>query len=88
MYTIPISQARSKLPSLVEDAATLAKTTYITVKGKVKAAIVNTEQLANTQATLEILSDPKAMKAIKQGKNEVKAGNLVDWEILKKDLDL
>ena len=81
--TIPISEARANLPKLVENADTLSRKTLITVGGKVKAAIVNAKELELLEETLEILSDPKAMEAIKRGKEDIKKGKLIDWEDLK-----
>lgn len=88
MNTVPISQARAILPQLVDQASSLTKTTYITVKGKVKAALVNAREYELMQATINVLSDPAAMKAIKQGEKDVKQGHLIDWEDIKSELDL
>lgn len=86
--TVPISEARSILPKLIEDADTLSQKTLITVGGKVKAAIVNARDLELLEETLEILNDPKAMEAIKKGKKDIKRGNLIDWEELQDELNL
>lgn len=88
MNTLPISQVRSQLPKLVDDAATLTKTTYITVKGKVKAALVSAEELERMEDTIELLSDEEAMKAIREGEKDIKAGRLVSWEEVKQELGL
>lgn len=87
-YALPISEARTKLPELVDQADSLFKKTYITVKGRVKAAIVSARHLDLLEETLEVLSDPKAMKAIKIGKKQVKENRLVDWDDLKQELGL
>jgi len=83
---MPISEARIRLPELVNLADSLFRKTYITVKGKIKAILINPEELSLMEETLEVLSDPKTMKAINQGKKEVKAGKVVDWQDLKKEL--
>ena len=86
--TLPISQVRSQLPTLVDNADVLDQTTYITVKGKVKAAIVSAEELESMLATLEIMSDPEAIKSINEGLKDIEKGNLVDFEDVKKELKL
>jgi prevent-host-death family protein len=86
--TLPISEARSKLTKLVDLADSLCQKTLITVKGKVKAAIVNADELEAMEETLEVLSDPKTMKAIRQGEKEIKEGKLIDWEDIKKEFKL
>lgn len=83
---LPISTARAKLPQLVEDASTLSRKTYITVKGKVKAVLMDAQELGSMEATMEILSDPKTMATIKQGEADIKAGRVYDWEDVKKEL--
>ena len=84
MNVLPISEVRAKLPQLVEDA--VVRKTYITVKGKVKAMLVDPQEWESMEATMEVLSDPKAMAAIKQGEKDIKAGRVFTWEQVKKDL--
>lgn len=85
---IPISEARSKLPKLVDLADALSQKTLISVGGKVKAALVNAKDLELMEETLEILSDPKTMRAIRKGRKDVKKGQLIDWQDLKDALGL
>lgn len=85
---ISISEVRAKLPDLVNIAHDLSRKTYISVKGKVKAAIVSARDLELMEETLEVLSDPKLMQAIKEGKDDIKKGKLVDWEDIKNELNL
>lgn len=39
-------------------------------------------------STLEVLSDPDTMAAIKAGEADIKAGRVHDWEDIKRELDL
>jgi PHD/YefM family antitoxin component YafN of YafNO toxin-antitoxin module len=87
-YTLPISEARSNLPDIVKNAGDLFQKTYITVKGKIEAVVINPQELESLEATLEILKDPQTMKAIKKGQKEFKNNELIDWEDLKQELDL
>lgn len=84
--TIPISQVRSELPSLVEKVSDLSHTVYITVKGKVKAALVSAAELELLNETLEVLSDPKAMKAINASQADIKAGRTIPWAKVKQKM--
>ena len=86
--TIPISEARKKLPEIVDRADTLTQKTYITVRGKIKAALVNARELELLEETLEIMSDPKLADAIKQGEEDIKKGRLISLEDVKKELGL
>ena len=85
---LPISEARSKLPEIVDLADSLSQRTFITVKGRIKAAVVSARELELLEETIEVLSDPKAMGAIKKGKKDVKEGRVVDWEDIKAELGL
>ncbi len=85
---IPISEVRSKLPKIVELADSLSLKTYVSVGGKVKAAIVSARELELLEETLEILSDPETMKSIKRGEEDFKKGRLVDWEDIKDEFNL
>ena len=85
---LSISEARSNLPKIVDLADSVFQKTYITVKGKVKAAIVSARELDLLEETLEVLSDPKTMLAIKNGKKQIKSKELIDWEKLKEELGL
>ena len=85
---LSISEARSNLPKIVDLADSVFQKTYITVKGKVKAAIVSARELDLLEETLEVLSDPKTMTAIRNGKKQIKSKELIDWEKLKEELGL
>lgn len=88
MNTIPLTQARATLPNLVSMATDVSHKTYISVNGKVGAVLMNARDLELLEATVEILSDEKAMKALKQGKSDVRKGKLISWEEIKKELGL
>ncbi len=88
MNTISLTQARATLPSLVSMATDVFNKTYISVNGKVGAVLMNARELELLEATVEIMSDEKAMKALKQGKSDVRKGKLISWEEIKKELGL
>lgn len=85
---IPISEARNTLPKIIRDADVLSQKTLVTVDGRVKAAIISARELDLLEETLEVLSDPEAMKKIKKGEEDVKENRLVDWEDLKQELGI
>jgi len=85
---IPISEARAHLPDLVSMAGDLSRKTYVTVKGRIKAVIVSARDLELMEATLDVLSDPELMEAIRRGKGDVKKGRVINLEDIKKELGL
>ena len=85
--TLPISQVRNDLSTLVENVASLSQTIFITVKGKVKAALISAEELELLNETMEILSDPITMKAIEDSRADIKTGRTIPWSKIKAELE-
>lgn len=79
--TLPISQARSTLPSLIDRVS--INEFFITVKGKVKAALVDADQYRQMKETLAIMSDQSTMGAIQESLEDLRNNNLVDWDQVK-----
>jgi prevent-host-death family protein len=84
--TLPITEARGKLTDLVDKAANQLEEYIITVKGKPKAVLMSSEEFEGWKETNEILSDPGLIKAIKEGEDDIKAGRVITFEDLKKEL--
>lgn len=58
----------------------------ITVNGKRAAVLISADEYDSWQETNEILADKKLMKAIKEAEEDIKKGNFITLEELKKDL--
>lgn len=86
--TLPITEARQNLTTLVNRADKLLDEYIITVNGKPAAVLMSAKEYDSWQETNEILSDPGLMKAIKQGEEDIKKGRVYDWEEVKKELKL
>ena len=86
--TLPISEARSELPKLVDNAKRKLDEYIITVKGRPAAILMSIDEFESWQETNEILSDPNALKEIKEGEEAIERGEYVTLEELKKELDL
>lgn len=86
--TLPISQARQELTSLVNKAQKRLDEYVITVNGVPAAVLMSHDEYESWKETTEILADPKLMKGIKEGEEDVKAGRVVDWADLKKELKI
>ena len=71
---IGISDARAKLPDLVEQVDKGMERLVITVNGKPKAILMSHEELEAIEETAEILAIPGAKKEILQGLKEAKKG--------------
>lgn len=84
--TLPITQARNELPTLVNRAQKLMEEYVITVKGKPTARIMSQEQYESIIETMDILSDPELMESIRQGEKEIAEGKVIPWEEVEKEL--
>ncbi len=84
--TLPITQARNELTSLVDNAKRKLTEYVITVNGTPAAVLISAAEYESWKETNEILADPGLMKAIKQGEKDMAAGHFQDWEEVKKEL--
>lgn len=64
---ISISDARAKLPQLVNKVDAEYERVTITVNGKPKAVLLSVEEVEALEETAEILAIPGALKEIKEG---------------------
>ena len=86
--TLPITEARQNLTTLVDRANKRLDEYVITVNGKPAAVLMSATEYDSWRETNEILADTKLMKAIKQGEKDVEKGRLYDWEEVKKELGI
>ena len=86
--TLPITKAREQLTTLVENADKRLSEYVITVKGVPAAALISAAEYESWKETLDILSDRKLLKAIRDGEDDIKKGKYITLEQLKKELKL
>lgn len=78
--TIPLSEARQHLPSLVMQIRTLMDRVVITRNGKPEAVIMAVEEYESWLETLELMSRPETIKGIRAGLADLKAGRSRSFE--------
>ncbi len=71
-YTIPISEARGKLPKLIKMISQMGKHLIITRNGKAEAVMISPEELE----TLEIKADQKLLRSILRAEEDIREGKL------------
>ena len=86
LKTLSITEVRNNLPRLVNSAQKKLDEYTITVNGSPAAVLMSIDELESLRETLEILSDKKLMRAIKQGEKEIAEGKGIPWEEAKKEL--
>ena len=74
--TMSLKQARSRFSSLVDNADRLSERVIVTKNGTPKAVVMGAEEFESWVETLELLSNPNAVKSLEQGLKEAKAGKL------------
>jgi len=74
--TLSLKEARSQFSTIVERAGRLSERVIVTKNGTPKAVLMSAEEYESWVETMELLANPKAVKALKQGIKEAKAGKL------------
>lgn len=72
--TIPLKEARAKFSSLVDRADRLSERYIVTKNGTPKAVVMGADEFESWVETLELMANPKAVKALDQGLKEAKTG--------------
>ncbi|CAI4032854.1 Antitoxin [Nitrospira tepida] len=78
--TISLKEARAKFSMLVEKADRLSERFVVTKNGLPKAVVMGADEFESWVETLELLSNPKAVKALERGLKQAKAGKLRSFE--------
>lgn len=86
--TLPITEARANLTTLVNRAHKRLDEYVITVNGKPAAVIMSADEYESWKETNEILADKRLMKDLKEAEEDIRKGRVHDWEDVKKDLGI
>ncbi|MFY4727615.1 type II toxin-antitoxin system Phd/YefM family antitoxin [Nitrospira sp. BLG_2] len=74
--TMSLKEARSRFSSLIDKADRLSERFIVTKNGTPKAVVMGAEEYESWVETLELLSNPKTVKALQQGLKDAKAGRV------------
>ena len=84
---ITATDARNNFFDLLDQVKKGPYPINITVKGIPEAVVMSKDDYDGWVATIETLSDPELMEAIRQGDEDIKAGRYKSWDEVKKDLN-
>ena len=73
MKTLPLSEAKSQLSSLVEQVRALEEQVVITRNGRPAAVLVSAEEFERWKETIEVRGDAARMKEIRAGLRALKS---------------
>lgn len=80
MATISVTDARNRLPELVDDVASRLGEYVITKHGRAHAVLLSAEEHEALLETLEILSDSRTMDRTRQGLDDLARGEKDTFE--------
>ena len=85
MTTIKLSEAKNKLSQLVKETAETTRPVMISVSGRNEAVLISTEEYDSLMETIEILKDQALVKKIARSMEDIKKGQVVDFDDIRKD---
>jgi len=83
METLPLATVKAQLSNLVDQVEDTHDRVLITRNGKPAAVLISPDELESLEETLDILSDPAAMKRIRKAQQEAKRGDVIGEEQLR-----
>lgn len=83
-----LKNLRPKLPQVVKDIDSKMDRFIITKRGKPVAMMMSIDDYETLLETIDILSDTKLAKRIKQAEKDVKAGRVKSLEDIEKELGI
>ena len=85
---VPFTDARATLSDLLDLVENEQEHVIITRQGKPVAIVMSVAEWESWEETIDVLSDPQAIEALRESEEDVKAGRLVDLDEVKRDLGL
>lgn len=82
---LPATEVRKKFFKILEDVKKPNRVYTITLGGKPKAVILSCEEYEAWRETIEIMSNPKIIKDLKEAEKDFKAGHYVPLEEILKE---
>ena len=80
---LPLAEIKKRLSEIVDGVEERHDRVVLTRNGRPAAVIISPEELESLEETLEILSDPQAMRAIRKAERDVDAGKGIDADELR-----
>lgn len=85
--TITLKELRPELPEVIKDIDNKLDRYIITKRGKPVAIMISVDDYEGFLETVEILSDKEAVRRIKKAKREIKKGETISLEELKRKIE-
>lgn len=76
--TLPLAEAKNRFSEVVDEVERKHGRVVITKHGRPVAVLMNIEDLESLEETLEVMSDPELMAAIKEAEADIAAGRGIE----------
>ncbi len=74
MVTLPLSEVKARLSEIAEDVDRTHERVQVTRNGREYVVLMSSADLASLEATVELLSDPAALRRVEDAEAAIKAG--------------
>ena len=81
--TLPLAEIKKRLSEIVDGVESRHDRVVLTRHGRPAAVIVSPEDLESLEETLEILSNPAAVRAIRKAEHEIDKGKVLTADELR-----
>lgn len=81
--TLPLAEIKKRLSEIVDGVEQRHDRVVLTRNGRPAAVILSPDDLEALEETLEILSDPKAMREIRRAERAIEAGDVITGDELR-----
>ncbi|MCK4462775.1 MAG: type II toxin-antitoxin system Phd/YefM family antitoxin [Candidatus Omnitrophica bacterium] len=85
---ISLKELRPNLPKIIKEIDSKMDRFIVTKRGRPVALMISIDDYESLLETLDILSDKKLMKNIKQAESDIKKGNLKALDKIEKELGI
>ena len=86
MTTTSLADAKDRLSEIIKSAQETHERFVITKNGKPAVVLISVEDLESLEETLEILSDPKLVAAVRKGRADRAKGDFANEAEVRSDL--
>jgi prevent-host-death family protein len=80
---LPLAEIKKRLSQIVDGVEERHDRVVLTRHGRPAAVLMSPEELESLEETLDLLSDPQAMREIHRAEAAVAAGDVVDADALR-----
>ncbi|OGW72742.1 MAG: hypothetical protein A2Y02_03190 [Omnitrophica bacterium GWA2_52_12] len=87
VHTITLKELRPELPKVVDSINKKWERYVVTKHGKPSVVMLSIDDYEALMETLDILADPRALKNLKRGEQDLRKGRVRSWQAVKVRLE-